>query len=245
MLKANYYTEPTEVDKLVFEKLIRADHYLRRVKEGIDFEPVREQVKGCYDPTMGRPAEDPVLRIKLEFLQFHYNLSDREVIAEAQVKVAFRYFLDLSLESQLPGASLLAQFRARLGWERHQQVFDEVVRQARAAGVVKDQLRLKDATHVIANIAVASTIQLVAQMRDRLLASVQPYAEISQPQQKAHVIRETTEEVKDAERLLHRVNHWQEGVQWVEQGRERLGEAAEGDKARERLDTDVAWAHKI
>src|SRR5688572_10430697 len=98
MLKAKYYTEPSEIDKVVFEKLVPATHYLRQVKAVIDFEPLRELIKDCYSSNMGRSAEDPIMMLKLEFLQFHYNLSDREVIAQAGVNVAFRYFLDLSLE---------------------------------------------------------------------------------------------------------------------------------------------------
>lgn len=58
---------------------------------------------------------------KLEFLQHHYTLSDREVIAEAQVNVAFRYFLDLSVTSPLPVPSLLSQFRTRLGHDAIKQ----------------------------------------------------------------------------------------------------------------------------
>src|SRR5262249_13192048 len=113
MLKTKYYTEPNEIDKIVFEKLITANHYIRQVKEEIDFEQLREVVKDCYSPNMGRGAEDPVMMMKLAFLQFHYNLSDREVISEARVNVAFRYFLDLSLDSQLPVPSLISQFRTR------------------------------------------------------------------------------------------------------------------------------------
>ena len=37
MLKENYYTEPTELDILVFDKLVPPEHYLRRVKRLIDF----------------------------------------------------------------------------------------------------------------------------------------------------------------------------------------------------------------
>ncbi|MBI4673031.1 MAG: transposase [Chloroflexi bacterium] len=126
MLKANYYTEPTELDKLIFEKLVPKDHYLRKVKSAIDFERFREQVRDCYDDERGRQAEDPARMIKLEYLEIHYELSDREVIAEAQVNVAFRYFLDLSLESALPVPSLLSQFRTRLGVDRHEAIADEL-----------------------------------------------------------------------------------------------------------------------
>ncbi len=151
MLKSDYYIPPTELDLLIFEKLVPPDHYLRQVKEMIDFEFVRAEVQECYSHTMGRMAVDPVLMFKLEYLEFHYNLSDRSVILEAQVNVAIRYFLDLSLDSPLPVSSLLSQFRRRLGVERYQSLFDGIVAQGRKQGLVKDRLRLKDATHVIAN----------------------------------------------------------------------------------------------
>jgi len=35
---------------------------------------------------------------------------------------------------------------------------------------------LKDATHIIANIAVPSTIRLVAEVRDQLLEALRPFA---------------------------------------------------------------------
>ncbi len=85
MLQENYYTEPTDLDRTVFDTLISEDHYLRQVKTGIDFSFVRPIVQDAYSLSMGRPAEDPVLMFKLEFLQFHYNLSDREVLKHAQV----------------------------------------------------------------------------------------------------------------------------------------------------------------
>jgi transposase len=74
MLKPNYYTEPTELDTLVFEKLVPQDHYLRQLKQIIDFEPLRDKVRDCYSAEMGRSAEDPLILIRFEFLQFHYNL---------------------------------------------------------------------------------------------------------------------------------------------------------------------------
>src|SRR5216684_3324249 len=136
MLKESYYTEPTEMDTLVFAKLVPPDHYLRRVKQCIDFERCRDLVQDCDSSAMGRTAEDPVRKIKLGFLQCHDRLSDREVIAAAQVNVAFRFFLDLALESRLPVPSLLTQFRTRLGVERFTRVFNEILRQGRVQGLV-------------------------------------------------------------------------------------------------------------
>src|SRR5262249_59425896 len=118
---------------------------------------------------MGAPAVDPVRLLKRSLLQFQYDLSDSQVLRQAQVNVAVRFFLDLSLESLLPGSSLLSQFRTRLGEERFARIFNAILPQARAQGLVKDRVRLKDATHLIANIAIPSTVQLVAQTREQVL----------------------------------------------------------------------------
>ncbi len=243
LLKEDYYTEPTETDKHVFEKLIRQDHYLRRVKEVINFERFRDEVKDCYSLVMGRGAQDPVLMMKLEFLQFHYNLSDREVIAEAEVNVAFRFFLDLSLESRLPVPSLVSQFRTRLGFARHQKLFEEVVRQARAFGLVKDRLRLKDATHVIANIAVPATIQLIAEVRQRVLESAAFFVDVSEHEKRAEQIREVTRDLKDSERLWQRVEHLRAIVCWAEELKKSL--AVGESKERERFMKALELGQKV
>ena len=248
MLKEDYHIEPTEVDRLVFEKLVPAGHYLRQVKALIDFERFRDRVKDCYDPKMGRPAEDPVRLLKLEFLEFHYDLSDREVIAEAQVNVAFRFFLDLSLDSPLPSPSLLSQFRTRLGEERHQAIFDELIAQARERGLVKDRLRIKDATHIIANVAIPSTIRLVAQVRQRLLKALRPYdpQRVAEEEAQAQAIRQSTADLKDDERLLHRVTHLRQIVAWAEELFQKLPPTTEEpDPSRKRLEEALGLAHHL
>jgi transposase len=248
MLKLSYYTEPQEIDTIVFKKLIPGDHLLCQFKKVIDFEAFRELVKDCYSPDRGRSAEDPVRMIKLEILQFLYGLSDREVLKQLQVNVAYRYFLDLSLDSELPTSGLLSQFRQRLGQERHQALFEEVIRQARQLGLVKDRLRLKDATHVIANIAIPTTIQLVAQTRERLLRSAKPYAKerVAAEEQQAEEIRKVTVDLSDIERLWQRVEHLRRIVGWADEVQKSLGTLLEkADPRRERFDAMLVVAHRI
>ena len=147
----------TALDRQIFDATVPADHYLRRVHQAIDFGRIRTILLSSYHQTLGRPPFDPLVLLKLEFLQYQYDLSDREVINHSQVNMAFRLFLDLGLHSPLPDPSLLTYFRKRLGPEAHQRVFQELITQARQQGLVKDRLRLKDATHVLANIAVPTT----------------------------------------------------------------------------------------
>jgi transposase len=218
MLRVSYAPMLSEQDQLIFDRLIPADHYLRRVNAVVDFEQYRAKMAVCYHATDGRPADDPVVLLKIGFLQTHYNLSDREVLAAIQVNVAFRYFLNLTLTDTLPHPSLLTVFRARLGATLYQQIFDGMVAQARAAGLVKDRLRLKDATHVIANIAIPSTIRLIAQMRERLLATAEPFAsdQVAAERAQALAIRTTTSDLSDDERLLARVTHLRQIVAWAD-----------------------------
>lgn len=249
MLKADYYIAPTELDLLVFDKLVPEDHYLRQLKAALNFEVWRTQVADCYAAGLGAPAEDPVRLLKLCLLQFQYGLSDRQVISQAQVNVAFRFFLDLALDSLLPVPSLLTQFRARLGTERFGQVFHEILRQARAAGLVTDRLRLKDATHLIANIALPSALRLVAQTREQLLGAAESFAaaEVAQHRAQATIIRQATTDLKEAQRLLARVAHLRELVAWGEawQARLEMGAPPVAEAVYEALTEALKLAHKV
>src|SRR5207245_479706 len=212
------YLPPDDRDQEIFEATVPEDHYLRRVKDVIDFERFRPILAEAYCNDQGRPAIEPLLLLKLEFLQYQYNHSDRQVMMHACSNMAYRHFLDLSLHSSLPHHTLLTYFRQRLGTQRHQQIFDAMVGQARERGLVKDRLRLKDATHVLANIAIPTTIALVAQTRERLLQALEPWAadEVSCQRQRAEQIRQRTEDLSGAERLLERVVHLRELVAWAE-----------------------------
>lgn len=248
MLKPEYYTEPSEIDEVVFERLVPEDHFLRKVKAVIDFDFVRAEVADRYSKKMGRGAEDPVRLFKLAYLQAHYGLSDRDVLRESQVNVAYRYFLDLSLDSQLPSHGLLSQFRTRLGPEKYQTLFEQIVGQARASGLIQDRLRLKDATHIYAQIALPTTIQLVAQARERLLAAARPYAQpaVEMAEQKAEQIRQATSDLKDTERLLARITHLREIVAWADALSAQLGPSDDAsDLQRLRFEQALAVAHKV
>ena len=252
MLKADYYSAPTDLDLLVFEKLIPADHYLRRLKAAINFEPFRALVADCYAEGLGAPAADPVRLLKLRLLQFQYDLSDNQVLRQAQVNVAFRFFLDLSLESLLPVPSLLSQFRTRLGVDRFTRVFNEILRQGRVQGLVRDRLRLKDATHLIANIAIPSTLRLVAQTREQVLRAAACFAAAEVAAQRVHLeaLRAASADMKEEQRLLARVVHLRELVVWGEQWQRRLREAARhqplvSEEQEAAFSDALALAHKV
>jgi transposase len=218
MLKTDLLIPLSDEERNLFESVVPRDHFLRQLLEAVDFEGFRPLLATAYS-NLGRPAEDPVLMFKLEILERQYRLSDREVICEARCNIAHRLFLGLSLKSPLPHHTTMTYFRQRLGTEREQQVFDEVVRQARRLGLVKDRLRLKDPTHVLANIAVPSGIKLVAAVRERLFEALRPFApeRVAEEIERADAIRVGSADAKDQDRLLQRVAHLRAVLAWADE----------------------------
>ena len=211
--------EVTEMDGEVFRQVIRDQHPLKLALELIPWDEFRATVEAYYSLKFGQPAFDPLRMLKLEYLRYHCNLSDRQVIERAETDISFRYFLQIGLRGRLPDASSLTRFRGRLGAKGFHAVFDKLVGVARQQGVVKDRLRLKDASHVIANIAVPTTLKLVAQMRDRLLAAATPFdGEGAQGHRiNIELVRERTKGQSATEQLEARVIHLQELLAWAKQ----------------------------
>jgi transposase len=239
---------PTDEDRHVFEILVPTDHYLRKAARVIDFERFRPLMAPCYSPDQGRPAFEPVLLLKLEFLQYHDRLSDQRVVDAAQVNVAYREFLGLSMKSVLPDPSSLSYFRGRLKAAVHRQIFDDIVAQAREQGLVKDRLRLKDATHVIADVAVPATIRLVAGMRHRLLDAVAVYDPLWVEGQRvrAEMIRTESAAASPEQRLEVRVAHLREILVWVDDFAQRQRATVDLDsKPWLQLERMRTLAHKV
>ncbi|MFW3617157.1 transposase, partial [Billgrantia antri] len=62
----------------------------------------------------GRPALDPVLLFKALFIGYLFGIrSERQLVRELQVNVAYRWFLGLRLTDKVPDASTFSQNRRR------------------------------------------------------------------------------------------------------------------------------------
>ena len=220
--------ELSSEDRRLFDTLVPFDHWTRRVDTHIDFLELRKLLEPLFSASKGRPAIEPVLFMKLELLMFHDNLSDGQVFTRAGTDLAYRRFLGLGRNEHLPNVSTLARFRARLGVEGHKDLFHAVLAQARKHGLVKDRLRLKDATHVLADIAIPAGLQLVAQARNKLLVAAEPFdAElVAGARVRIEAIRQSTDSCGNEARLVARVEHLRDILAWVEQ----LPEPLDADK---------------
>lgn len=130
------------------------DHLLLRMQRTIDFSFIVPLVEDCYS-TLGRHAYPPILMVKLLLLQTLYDLSERDVVVEADANIIFRAFLERSMADDIPHWTLLGKFKERLGEERFADLFNQVVVMAKEAGLLDEKLRIIDSTAVVAKVDVA------------------------------------------------------------------------------------------
>jgi len=241
-------SEPlSDFDRHVFALTVPDDHYLRLVAARIDFERFRPRLAEAYSPRLGRPPIDPVRMLKLLFLCYHYKLSDRGVLQRTRTDMAFRWFLALAVQAELPHPTDASHFRQRLGPQRFLAVFQDLLAQAREAGLVKDRLRLKDATHVFANVADLRPLQLAAQVREHLLVAAAAFFPDWVSGQRAQIdaLRQATAEWPDDERLAARVEQLRGLVEQLHQLGQHLPPAEPADRPRQRLRRALDVADKL
>lgn len=143
-----------ELEMVTLESLVPADHLVRKIDAAIDLTFIRAKVAHLYCADNGRPALDPVLLFKLLLLGYLFGIrSERQLIREVQVNVAYRWFLGLRLTDKVPDASTLSQNRRRRFADSgiYQAIFDQIVLQAIGRGMVEGRVLYTDSTHLKAN----------------------------------------------------------------------------------------------
>ena len=85
-----------ELEMISLEQLVPKDHLVRKVAKAIDFEFIRDEVAHLYCQDNGRPAVDPVRLFKIMLLGYLFGIkSERQLVKEIEVNVAYRWFLEV------------------------------------------------------------------------------------------------------------------------------------------------------
>lgn len=143
-----------ELEMVTLEELVPKDHLLRKIEAAVDFEFIREKVAHLYCADNGRPALDPVVLFKLLFIGYLFGVrSERQLMREVQVNVAYRWFAGFRLTDKVPDASTFSQNRRRRFTDTtvYQEIFDAIVQQAMGRGMVEGRVLYTDSTHLKAN----------------------------------------------------------------------------------------------
>ncbi len=157
----------------LYDRIVPIDHALRKINQVVDFSFADEILKDRYNQAIGRPAEDPEFLLRLCLLQYLYGDSDRQVVENTRLNLAYKYFLGLAVDAEVPDYTTVSYFRAqRLGEEKFRAILEQIVRQCIDKGLVKGKRQIIDSTPVFANISLRSLSGLVRKCRENVLKTV-------------------------------------------------------------------------
>lgn len=153
----------------LYDVIVSEDHILRKIKDNVDFSFVNPMLKEQYCEFFGRPAKEPEMMFKLLFLKKLYDLSDVSLIQNAEVNMAYKYFLDLNPEDKLVDPSLLTKFRkTRITEDILEEMLKETINQAIEKGLIKSTAIIVDSTHTLAAVKAVSPTQVLRTLTKQL-----------------------------------------------------------------------------
>lgn len=124
---------------------------LERIATLVDWSRVEALLSGVHASGTGRPSFRPLTLLKVLLLEGWYGLSDPAMEEALGDRLSFRRFCGVSLDERVPDHSTISRFRSLLARDGlTEQIFDEVVRQLDAHGLVVKAGTLVDATLVAA-----------------------------------------------------------------------------------------------
>lgn len=144
--------------EFVYDRVVRADHFLRKLNAIVDWKPFTDQLVEYYGGggMYGRPPYDPTVVLKMLLIAYLYNLSERQTEQHVNDSLAMKWFLGLAVDEAAPDHSTLSKFRQRLKRNGRADGFEEmlttIVRQAQQAGVEFGSIQILDSSHTVANV---------------------------------------------------------------------------------------------
>ena len=136
------------------------NHLLRLIEKHISFAFVRERLKDSYSET-GRPSIDPELLLRILLIGYLYGVSsERKLVEELRMHLAWRWFTGLGFDQEIPHHSTFSKNRHGRFQESKlfEQLFEEIVRQCVEVGLVQGKHLSVDGSFVEANAAKESRI---------------------------------------------------------------------------------------
>ena len=166
------------------EDQVPESHLLRLIDKHVRFDFVRERLKQSYSDT-GRPSIDPELLLRILLIGYLYGItSERKLVEELRMHLAWRWFTGLGFDQEIPHHSTFSKNRHGRFQESKlfEQLFEHIVRQCAEVGLVQGKQLSVDGSFVEANAAKESRIP-----RDQLAEAAQVH----------HTVRQYLKEVEE------------------------------------------------
>jgi len=131
-----------EIFKIRLVEIINLTHPLVKISETINWKKLEEELAASYAEKMGAPGKEIRLMAGLQYLKYLYNESDEMIVQKFVENPYYQYFCGNEyFEHTLPiDPSSMTRFRGRMGKEKIEELFKEIVKSANKS----EQLKEKD-----------------------------------------------------------------------------------------------------
>lgn len=146
----------------IYDKLIDTNSILYLIKMFFDFSFIYEEIKDFYCPDNGRNSIDGIIALKAIFAQKFYGLTERLLERKAKFDIELKYFLDIEIDDEPFDFTTAWNFKKMLGEERVEAIFNQILLQIKAKGLIKSFRRQAiDTMPIVAAAALPSITALV------------------------------------------------------------------------------------
>ena len=140
-----------QIQMFCMDDMVPENHLLRTIDKAIDWNFIYDLVEDKYSFDFGRPSMDPVMLIKIPFIQYLYGIkSMRQTIKDIEVNVAYRWFLGLEMMDKVPHFSTFGKNYTRRfkDSDLFEQIFSHILSECYKYKFVDPREVFVDATHV-------------------------------------------------------------------------------------------------
>jgi transposase len=154
MLTKNTQMNRDQIEMIALDQLVPANHLVRKMEAALDFSFIYSLVQDMYSTERGRPSIDPVVLIKMVFIQYTFGIrSMRQTIEEIKTNMAYRWFLGYGFYDTVPHFSTFGK-----NYERRfedtgifEQIFYRILNEAAEKKLISSEHVFIDSTHVKAS----------------------------------------------------------------------------------------------
>jgi transposase len=142
------------------EDQVPENHLLRLIDRHVSFDFVREKLRGYYSET-GRPSLDPELLLRILLVGYLYGVtSERRLVEELRMHLAWRWFTGLGFDEEVPHHSTFSKNRHGRFVESNlfQTLFEAIVARCMEVGLVRGDHLSVDGSFIEANAAKQSRV---------------------------------------------------------------------------------------
>ena len=135
------------------EDQVPENHLLRLIDRHVSFQFVRDELRDSYSEN-GRPSIDPEVLLRILLLGYLYGItSERKLLEELRMHLAWRWFTGLGFDQEIPHHSTFSKNRhGRFQQSRvFQELFERIVEQCMAVGLVQGEQMSVDGSFIQAN----------------------------------------------------------------------------------------------